>query len=279
VTLTLTLLDALAAPHPCPCDCHGTLTLAERTQGVAALFRLDDAFRGFGYQPIYEPQADNLFRAAQQRNDPAYRGIAMRDHACLYRRLVGFAVHELLHLFDGDPAQANYGIPFGLPYRVPESVPEGGEAEYLDRFNRGEARAWVGGGPLAHELFGIDWAIYTARDVGTYGFPGGNALVDPIAGYRAVPHWDRVHHPGRYYALARRLEEQERAWFTAERIAELSARFCEAERAGAAARRSPWPAPETLARLPARLPGRNDPCLCGSGMKYKQCCGSAPDGR
>ena len=23
---------------------------------------------------------------------------------------------------------------------------------------------------------------------------------------------------------------------------------------------------------PARIPGRNDPCHCGSGKKYKQCC-------
>ena len=25
--------------------------------------------------------------------------------------------------------------------------------------------------------------------------------------------------------------------------------------------------------IQARLPGRNDPCLCGSGKKYKKCCG------
>lgn len=25
--------------------------------------------------------------------------------------------------------------------------------------------------------------------------------------------------------------------------------------------------------IPARLPGRNDPCLCGSGRKFKKCCG------
>lgn len=24
--------------------------------------------------------------------------------------------------------------------------------------------------------------------------------------------------------------------------------------------------------IPAKLPGRNDPCLCGSGKKYKKCC-------
>src|ERR1019366_9009585 len=26
-------------------------------------------------------------------------------------------------------------------------------------------------------------------------------------------------------------------------------------------------------------PGRNDPCPCGSGRKFKQCCGLAPQGR
>ena len=25
-------------------------------------------------------------------------------------------------------------------------------------------------------------------------------------------------------------------------------------------------------KTPAKLPGRNDPCHCGSGKKYKQCC-------
>jgi SWIM/SEC-C metal-binding protein len=25
----------------------------------------------------------------------------------------------------------------------------------------------------------------------------------------------------------------------------------------------------------AQIPGRNEPCLCGSGTKYKKCCGAA----
>ena len=29
-------------------------------------------------------------------------GIAVRDESCIYRRLVGFAVHELLHALNGD---------------------------------------------------------------------------------------------------------------------------------------------------------------------------------
>ena len=31
------------------------------------------------------------------------------------------------------------------------------------------------------------------------------------------------------------------------------------------------PPPETIRRKEAE-PSRNDPCLCGSGKKYKQCC-------
>ena len=27
--------------------------------------------------------------------------------------------------------------------------------------------------------------------------------------------------------------------------------------------------------VPAKPPGRNDPCPCGSGKKYKKCCGRA----
>ncbi len=31
-----------------------------------------------------------------------------------------------------------------------------------------------------------------------------------------------------------------------------------------------WPQP----REAETVPGRNDPCLCGSGKKYKKCCGN-----
>jgi uncharacterized protein len=33
------------------------------------------------------------------------------------------------------------------------------------------------------------------------------------------------------------------------------------------------PRPETVRVAPK--PGRNDPCPCGSGKKYKKCCGAA----
>src|SRR5262249_3663025 len=153
-----------------------------------AMMRFDDAIRGFGYEPIYDAAADTLYRAAQQIADPSYRYVAVRDGPCIHRRLVGFAVHEIIHALEGDGTRANYGIPWGAPYGVPTDVPLGEEASFLAPHNRAEARAFVGVAPLAEALFGIPWPVYTARDVGTYGFPGGNAIVAVPPGFRSVPH-------------------------------------------------------------------------------------------
>jgi hypothetical protein len=274
-TSTTSLLDVLAHPLPCACQCHATLSVDQRSRAIASLYRFDDVMRGWGYEPIYDLAAHGLYRQAQLRNDLTYRGIAVRDDPCIYRRLLGFASHEILHALMGDVTKANYGIPFGLPYGVPLDLPYGQEAEFLDPFNRGEARAWLFATPFATALWGIEWEVRTARDVGTYGFVGGNAIVQVPEGFRAVPHWDRVHHGARYYALARRLEQQEREWLTEERSAELVGRVLEAEALGAKKRARPWPAAESFARLAPRLPGRNDACLCGSGKKFKKCCGVA----
>ncbi|MDB4964564.1 MAG: hypothetical protein JWN44_253 [Myxococcales bacterium] len=271
----LTVVDALSRPYPCGCDCFHTLTVEQRIQGVEALYRFDDALRGWGYRPIYELAADVLYRKAQQENDPSFRGIAMRDDACVYRRLVGFAVHELIHALEGDPSRANYGIPWGAPYNVPADLPAGDEEAFLHPHNVGEARAFVGVGPVARALFGIDWGVYTARAVGTYGFAGGNAVVPSPRGCRPVAHWDPVHHPREYYARARALEEAERGYFTDERLRDYAARFGEIEARGRALRKTKRPAPAELARIAPKLPGRNDLCLCGSGEKYKKCCGVA----
>ena len=268
------LVGVLSRPSRCVCACHETLTLAERTEGVQALFRFDDTLRGFGYQPNYERRAHQLFQEAKLRNDSTYRGIAVHDEACLYRRLVGFAVHELIHAACGDVTQANYGVPFGLPYGVPASLPEGQEAEYLRPFNLGEALAFVGVARLAEALYGITWELRTARDVGTYGFVGGNAMVDVPGGFRPIAHVDRQLHPLRYYALARRLEEEARRALTDERIATWCDVLRAAEAKGAAQRRAPFPAPETLARLSPKPPGRNEVCSCCSGKKWKRCCGA-----
>ena len=269
------LVEALASPHPCRCDCFATLTLDERVRAVEALYRIDDVLRGWGYRAVYDLAADGLYRQAQQENDPSFRQIPLRDDACVYRRLVGFGVHELIHGLEGDVSQANYGIFWGAPYSVPAELPEGEEEAFLRPFNVGEARAYVGVNRVADALFGIDFAVYTARDVGTYGFPGGNAIVPAPRGCRQVPHWDRVHHPRQYYARARALEEAERAYFTEDKLREYGERVAAAEARGRAARPSKFPPAQELARVAPRMPGRNDPCVCGSGEKYKKCCGAS----
>lgn len=270
-----TVVDALRMPYRCACDCHRALSLEQRTQGVAALYRFDDVMRGLGYEVVWDLGASVLWRVAQAMDSAAYRYVTVRDTACVYSRLVGFCTHELIHALTGDVTLANYGIPFGLPYRVPDSVAPADEAAYLDRFNRMEARAWAGMPVVAEHLFGITWPVLPARDVGTYGLPGGNAMVEPMPGYRNVPHLDSQHHRARYYAAARRLEAEELAWFTEGRLAELAATVATAEARGRAARPTSFPPARELARLPPTTPGRNDLCSCGSTQKYKKCCGAA----
>ena len=270
-----TLLDVFARPLPCACQCHQVFSVEQRERSIAALFRFDDAMRGWGYEPIYDLAADGLYRAARMKNDVGYRGIAVRDDACSFRRLVGFAAHELIHALHGDVTKANYGIPFAAPYGVPIDVAPKEEAAFLAPFNRSEARAFLFATPFAAALWGIDYDVLTARDVGTYGFVGGNALSAVPPGNRPVAHWDRHHHTDVYYRLAQRLQNEEAGWFTAERTAELVARVEEAEKFGAAKRKAAWPSPARFADLAPRLPGRNDLCVCGSGKKAKKCCAGA----
>ncbi len=270
-----TIVDALLAARPCPCDCHGTLGAAERARGVAALYHADDALRGMGYVPIYELHGDALWREAQKKNDPTYRGVAVRFGECIYRRLLGSMLHELLHASFGDVSKANYGMPFGLPYGVPLDLPESEEEAYLAPFNFCEARAFVGVWILGGALFDVDWDVRTARDIGTYGFVGGNALVPVIAGCRPVAHIDRNHHAERYYTRGRKLEEEARAWFAAPGNLESVVEKVNAAAAkGKASRPKRYPPPEEIARLRPQKIGRNEPCVCGSAKKFKDCCGA-----
>ena len=267
-----TVVDAVQTPLPCACRCHEVLSLDERAAGIAALYRFDDAMRGFGQTVIWDLAAPTLWRLQQQMGGA--RWVAVRESGCIHSRLLGFCIHELIHAMSGDPEQANWGTPVGLPYGVPESVAPADEAAYLHPFNQNEARAWSGLAAVGYRLFGIEWALLPARDVGTYGFPGGNALVDVPTGYRAVPHYDHQHHTRRYYALARKLEDEARDWFTAEKLDEIAARFAAAEAIGAASRPRAFPPAREVARLKLKKPGRNDLCVCGSMRKWKQCCGA-----
>jgi hypothetical protein len=271
----LSLAEALVAQRPCSCACHDTLTTAERVAGVRALYLCDDAIRGFGYVPIYELHGDALWRQSQKRCDPRYRGVAVRFGECMYRRLLGSMLHELIHASYGDTSKANYGIPFGLPYGVPDDVPEQDEEAFLAPFNQGEARAFVGVWILGRAMFGIDWNLRAARDIGTYGLPGGNALVSVPKGFRPVAHIDRQHHADRYYARGRKLEAEAQAWFTDDNVVRITTGIRFAAEKGALSRPRVYPDPEQVAAMPPRKVGRNEPCTCGSARKYKACCGVA----
>jgi SEC-C motif len=270
-----TVIDAVLSPFPCECRCHENLSYQERVLGIEALYRFDDAMRGLDYEVLWDLAAPTLWRVQQQLGAQQPRWVAVRDTGCIHSRLVGFCVHEFIHAYCGDTSKPNYGIPTGLPYGVPESLPLGQEAEYLRPFNEWEARAWVGLSYVGYRLFGIEWELRPARDVGTYGFPGGNAIVDVPLGYRRVAHYDSESHRNRYYALAHKIQEEARQWFTAERLDDINARFVAAEEIGRAKRRTRFPAAREVARLKPKLPGRNDLCICGSMAKWKTCCGAA----
>jgi hypothetical protein len=266
-----TVVDAVKTPYPCACRCHDVLTIEERVAGIEALYRFDDAMRGFGQTVIWDLAAPTLWRVQQQLGE--VRWVAVRDGPCIHSRLLGFCVHELIHAMSGDATAPNWGTPVGLPYGVPVAIPPSEEAAYLHTFNQNEARAWVGIEAVAFRVFGIEWTLLPARDVGTYGFPGGNALCEVPDGYRAVPHFDHQHHTRRYLALARKLEDEAREWFTPGKLDEIAERFAAAEAIGRAQRPLPFPSPKEMARIRPKKPGRNDLCVCGSMQKWKQCCG------
>jgi hypothetical protein len=266
------VVDAVKMPYPCAHGCYDALSLDQRTAAIAALYRFDDAMRGWGQTVIWDLAGPTMWRLQQEIGNAKW--VSVRDTGCIYARLVGFCVHETIHAMCGDPTLPNYGTPVGLPYGVPEHVPSSEEAAYLHTFNQNEARAWVGLDAVAYRLFKLEFSVLPARDVGTYGFPGGNALVDVPAGYRRVSHYDNTHHPRRYYALARALEDEAKTWFTEAKLDEIAARFEAAEPIGHASRRGTYPAARELARLRPKQPGRNDLCLCGSMRKWKQCHGA-----
>jgi hypothetical protein len=266
------VVDAVKSPYPCACKCHDRLSVDERAKGIEALYRFDDAMRGWGQTVIWDLAAPTLWQLQKQLGEVKW--VAVRESGCIHTRLLGFCVHELIHAVNGDPTQPNYGTPVGLPYGVPEAVKPEDEAAFLHPFNQHEARAWVGLGAVAFRLFDIEWELLPAREVGTYGFPGGNALVDVPPGYRQVAHFDSEHHQRRYHALANQLQKEALAWFTMDRLEDIAAKFAAAEAKGKALRPTKYPSAREMARLKPKHPGRNDLCICGSMRKWKHCCGA-----
>ena len=43
----LNVVDAVTTHRVCPCDCFATLPLADRIAGIRAVYKLDDALRGW----------------------------------------------------------------------------------------------------------------------------------------------------------------------------------------------------------------------------------------
>lgn len=265
------VVDAVKSPYPCACRCHEVLSYDERVKGIEALYRFDDAMRGWGQTVIWDLAAPTLWKLQKQLGEVSW--VVVRESGCIHQRLLGFCVHELIHAVNLDPTKPNYGMPTGLPYGVPEAVKPVDEAAYLHPFNQIEARAWIGLNVVAYHLFGIEWQLLPARDVGTYGLPGGNAIVEVPPGYRAVPHYDSVHHARRYRALANQLQEEAAGWFTIQKLDEIKAMFEAAEAIGRASRPVAFPNAKEVARIKPKTPGRNDLCICGSMRKWKQCCG------
>lgn len=269
----LNVVDALTTARTCPCDCHAELPVDERATGIAAVYTLDDALRGWGYTPLYDVHGDRIWRRTQQENPAEYRGVAVRFGECIYRRLLGSMIHECIHAVCGDVTKPNYGVLFGLPYGVPVDVLEKDEEAYLSEFNASEARAWAGVWIVSRQMFGIDWDLRTARDIGTYCFVGGNALVPVPKGFRSVAHIDRQHHAERYYARGRKLEDAARTWFETN-LDDVVARIRAAAELGEKKRPRKYPSPESIAATAPKKIGRNEPCVCGSGEKFKDCCSS-----
>ncbi len=266
------LVEALTKQRVCACDCHRKLTTDERTRGVEALYFCDDVLRGLDYEPTYALHGDALWRTAQQKCDANYRGVAVRFGECMYKRLVGSMLHEILHAMHGDTSRANYGIPFGLPYGVPEDIPPSDEEKFLSKFNEQEARAFVGVWMLGKVLFDIDWNLRTARDVGTYVFPAGNALVAVPRGFRPVAHLDRKHHEHRYYLRARKLEDDARTELAREEVMSALVLRVKSAAENGRARASKRPPARELGRMAPKRTLLSDPCTCGSQKTYGECC-------
>jgi hypothetical protein len=55
-----TVVDAVKTPYACACRCHETLSFEERVQGIDALYRFEDAMRGWGQTVIWDLAAPTL---------------------------------------------------------------------------------------------------------------------------------------------------------------------------------------------------------------------------
>lgn len=109
-----------------------------------------------------------------------------------------------------------------------------------------------------------EWCAGFMRGVSLYPvttvtIPDMNEMLAPIRQFADPDGWDGL--KGKDYNEIRRLQEQ-------------VAPAARAIHAYWLARRTPLASESTTYIRPEPKVGRNDPCLCGSGKKYKKCCGT-----
>ncbi|HTU16899.1 MAG TPA: SEC-C metal-binding domain-containing protein [Gemmataceae bacterium] len=100
----------------------------------------------------------------------------------------------------------------------------------------------------------------------------------PLASGRMPNRWKK----SPLHALLGRLSEEDVTRFTPQQISEQNATIIRTFLQAGAAEHTGYIAPEDCSDSPPRTPtlrqpariGRNDPCPCGSGKKFKKCCGS-----
>ena len=263
-----------SAPYPCGCDCFHTLTArrARRRASRRSFASTTRCTAGATSRSTSSPPTSSIAR----RRPRPIRAIAASPCATTRASTAASSASPCTSSSTRSRAtrrKANYGIPWGAPYSVPVDLPEGEEAAFLHPFNVGEARAFVGVRPVApgalrHRLGRLHRARRrhlrlrrrqrhrrrAAR------LPPGAAL-GSVSTIRAST-----------TRCARALEEAERGYFTDEKLRELRRALRRRRGARPHASQERAPAADELARIPPRLPGRNDVCLCGSGEKYKKCC-------
>ena len=82
-----TVVDAVTTPYPCVCQCHERLSVDERIAGIEALYRFDDAMRGWGQTVIWDLAGGTLWRIQQQLGNVQW--VTVRDGPCIHARLLG----------------------------------------------------------------------------------------------------------------------------------------------------------------------------------------------
>lgn len=116
-----------------------------------------------------------------------------------------------------------------------------GDADYLQRTSAGEALLRFDRADIAASFASTEWLGLEIRKVEA----GGSTDMTGHVAFTA-----RFRQNGRLQALSERSEFRRigGAW-----------RYCRGE--------------VDISAVPAPAPGRNDPCPCGSGRKFKKCCG------